>query len=1240
MKILYKKHRISLLLIASILLFIFAFILNNNEAKKGKYLINVNLIQNTLHENEKNLGKIISKIKLQILNKKDTSKLNKEWFFKNINYKIKEKYTILIFKNDSLNFWSNNTTPAPQSIQIFNIKNNTVLKLANGWYEVNKQTINDIKIVGLLKIKNNYYYDNKYLQSNFVLDANIPSDVLLSTTPMTIGKDIYNSKGKYAFSLIPPINLDDTEIKTLTPTIVLFLAIIFLLFFTNSILKTISDKKNSYLFSFFITIFLGVILLYISQLDSFNFLNINIELFKSKNLINPKLYSIKELLIFSSYLVFISINLFRILPIEEFAENKIKHKKLYTFILQTIVTFLAFIYFIGISNFVSFLTRNKEILINMRDILDINASTLPAYILISLLFFSNIFTLDLFVKLFNRISELKTILISISIILAIILISYNANLFNINYIQIIYFFSIVIILSLFRFIKQDLSYYSLILMIFTFTIFFVVFEDANIQEKDFVTQNKLIENLANERDEMAENFLQEINDRLVSDTTLTNKIIDISFDQDTKIISYLLRKYFYGFWEKYDLSVSLCGNTEFYGSENQAENCKGYYYNRFNEFGQKVQNTKFWFINDNSGKITYTGVIEVPLKTDSRNLKLYISLYEKLVSKRLGFPKLLTDKSSVNKIDYNNYSYAKYKNGELAVKFGNYSYDLIDLDFINKNKKRFYIQKNGYKHLVYKDKQGEKIVLSKEKNNIFDLVISFSYLFIFFNFLVFISIIFTDYRFAFKKFKFNFTNQIKFAMVFILVLSFIVFGAGTIYFALKQNKKVTTEEIADKVQSVLVELKHKLQYEEVLTPAWHTEKYDHLDELLAKFSKVFFSDINLYDTDGYLLATSRSKIFNKGLTGKQMNPKAFKMMSIIKKTEYIHREKIGKLEFLSIYTPLENDNNKIIAYINLPYFAKDDNLQNNISNVFIATINLYLVLFLITIFIAFIISTEISRPLRMLQSKFRAVQLGKKHKEIVYKKKDEIGELVKEYNLMVNKLQASAKKLAESERESAWREMAKQIAHEIKNPLTPMKLSIQFLQKSWYDKIENTEEFENRLNSVSETLIEQIDTLSAIASEFSSFAKMPKARKEEVEIVKKLTTVTQLFNNTQNIDISLKLNKIESLNIIADKEQISRVFINLIKNAIQAIPESKKGKIKITLKKSDTKATIIIEDNGNGIPDDKKERLFEPSFTTKTTGMGIGLAIVKNIVNSAGGEIWFESKINKGTRFYVEFLRI
>ncbi|MCF6242897.1 MAG: ATP-binding protein, partial [Bacteroidales bacterium] len=379
--------------------------------------------------------------------------------------------------------------------------------------------------------------------------------------------------------------------------------------------------------------------------------------------------------------------------------------------------------------------------------------------------------------------------------------------------------------------------------------------------------------------------------------------------------------------------------------------------------------------------------------------------------------------------------------------------------------------------------------------------------------------------------------------------------------------------------------------------------------------------------------SSRPEIFTKGLIGNLMNPEAYRQMRINEKVQYIQQEHIGNLEYTSAYALYRNDKNQKLAYLNLPYFTKPGALRKEISNLIVAVINMFVVLFIIAGAVAFFMSNKITQPLRMLQNKFMAVELGKQSEQINYDKKDEIGALVNEYNRMVIKLAENVELLAKTERESAWREMAKQVAHEIKNPLTPMKLSVQFLQRSWKDKDEN---FEKKMEKYTQALIDQINTLSNIANEFSSFAKMPKPQNQQVNLVEKLENTVNLFSHNENVSISLNLNNITELNIIADKEQIARVFNNLIKNAIQAIPSDRPGKIKVILQHKNDKALIIIKDNGGGISDEQKDKLFIPNFTTKSTGMGLGLPMVKQIIESAGGKIWFESKLSVGTEFYVE----
>ena len=292
---------------------------------------------------------------------------------------------------------------------------------------------------------------------------------------------------------------------------------------------------------------------------------------------------------------------------------------------------------------------------------------------------------------------------------------------------------------------------------------------------------------------------------------------------------------------------------------------------------------------------------------------------------------------------------------------------------------------------------------------------------------------------------------------------------------------------------------------------------------------------------------------------------------------------------------------------------------------------LYVLLLLVSIIVAIFISNQITRPLVLIQENLRKMQLGKRSEPIYYKGNDEIGSLVKEYNKKVDELAVSADLLARSERESAWREMAKQIAHEIKNPLTPMKLNIQHLLRA---KGKN-EEYNDYLERVSSTLIEQIDNLSNIATEFSNFAKIPTARKQVFKLVEQLRKVIDIFDTHQG-DIEFHTGGLEYLEVNIDREQFSRAIINLLKNAIQSVPAERKAKIIINLSRREHHAIISVTDNGSGIPEGLQDKLFSPSFTTKSGGMGLGLAIVKNIVENFSGHVWFETEQDKGSTFYLE----
>ncbi|MDR2038212.1 MAG: HAMP domain-containing histidine kinase [Bacteroidales bacterium] len=436
------------------------------------------------------------------------------------------------------------------------------------------------------------------------------------------------------------------------------------------------------------------------------------------------------------------------------------------------------------------------------------------------------------------------------------------------------------------------------------------------------------------------------------------------------------------------------------------------------------------------------------------------------------------------------------------------------------------------------------------------------------------------------------------------------------------------------MQSVHNQLNNFLIFEKTTNPNW-TEDNDDLVEPLMALRSTFFTDINLFDVHGELIATSLPDIFDKGLISTQINPDAFIKLTFSQKASIIEKEDIGKLSYTSVYEPIVDGKNNVIAFLNLPYFTQQDDLREEISSVVLAVTNFYMVIILLTVIISIVVSNQITQPLNMLQEKFRNIKLGEKNEPIRYNKNDEIGGLVKEYNRAIEELARSASRLARSERESAWREMAKQIAHEINNPLTPMKLSIQHLKRAWDNK---SERFDEYMEKISHSLVEQIDALSFIATEFSNFAKMPVAQNQLIDLITRIDDVVPLFATGDNKRaFHTNYHGLQNATIYADREQISRVFINLFKNALQAIPKDRPADIHVDVLKLNQMIWVRIKDNGMGIPEEMQEKIFRPNFTTKSSGMGVGLTIVRNIIESAGGTISFRTKQNEGTTFIISF---
>ena len=336
---------------------------------------------------------------------------------------------------------------------------------------------------------------------------------------------------------------------------------------------------------------------------------------------------------------------------------------------------------------------------------------------------------------------------------------------------------------------------------------------------------------------------------------------------------------------------------------------------------------------------------------------------------------------------------------------------------------------------------------------------------------------------------------------------------------------------------------------------------------------------------------------------------------------------VGK--FQASYSVLKNDAGEKYAILFFPYF-QDVSFAESELNVFLSTLyQIYFIMLVVTIVLAYFISRFVTRSIETIRVKIGQTGLLKKNEKIYLNNATkEIDSLVNSYNKMIDDLEDSAERLAKTEREQAWQEMAKQVAHEIKNPLTPMRLTVQSFQKNSGLK---SEDEKLKLNDFCEILIEQIDTMSNVATSFSDFATLPKTQLEKTDIVEATKKVVEIFE--QN-NITLETSN-ENIFVKLDKEQWIRVMTNLIKNSIQSIPYDRESNIQVKITESSKKIKIVVSDNGLGVSKKNREKIFEPKFTTKSDGMGLGLGIVRSIITSHRGKISYKSKNNKGTDFTI-----
>lgn len=466
-------------------------------------------------------------------------------------------------------------------------------------------------------------------------------------------------------------------------------------------------------------------------------------------------------------------------------------------------------------------------------------------------------------------------------------------------------------------------------------------------------------------------------------------------------------------------------------------------------------------------------------------------------------------------------------------------------------------------------------------------------------------------------------------MLFLTLIASILIAAVSIYQFKKEAREYHQDRLERKENAIVEHINYVLQN---TTYPLSTENIPLIfKEKIYEISDVHSMELNFYNLKGDLLLSSKA-VFKQDKEAPKINSSTLKILESTIDKRYVEFKTIDSLKMRYSYSYIKDNKFKPLAILNLPYEEDTDFYDNELQNFLIRFGQVYAFMFLIAIALSYFLSSYITKSLKVISDKIKETELNQLNERIVLEEgSKEINLLVQAYNSMVDKLEESASKLAQSEREQAWREMAKQVAHEIKNPLTPMRLTVQSFQMRFN---ENDPDVKKKLDDYSKTLIQQIDTMSSVANAFSNFASMPAQQNETLNVVKIVELSLEIFNEN-----FIQFSSSEE-EIIArlDRTQLIRVITNLVKNAIQSIPEEQESKqVQVNVFRDNEDVKIMVKDNGKGISSENKARIFEPKFTTKSSGMGLGLAIIKNIIENYNGTITFESEENKGTEFLVSF---
>lgn len=754
-------------------------------------------------------------------------------------------------------------------------------------------------------------------------------------------------------------------------------------------------------------------------------------------------------------------------------------------------------------------------------------------------------------------------------------------------------------------------------------------------QKSQEIKRKFANSLLPGNDNYAEFVLDESLKALEQDVRLTKMFRDstVSYEQ---IQRYILENHLSSYFDSYQIQILP------YRRQDAAQNIKpnssyemsyeGYREN-YHKIYYETDYENVMFINNPGINLIkrYLGFAEINNdKKDPLAGYVVIDLKQRRSVPNNVYPELLVDQSVPTSIETRDYSYAVYDDNHLVYSVGTYNYEkYFDVSLFTKDElTKDELLYNGSNHLAVWGGFKRIVVVSNPAYSVRDIFSNFAFLLLLLILCIVGAIIVVTLVNRYRNTKASFSTRIQIYLNIAFFLPLFTVSLTTLSILRNTYQEDFNNSFINKTEGVGLNIaKHLEDYRD------SKKSQEALSQAITDIAQYVEVDVNVFDPKGKLIASSQPGIYERGgVLSPYINPKALFSIKEERNRKVLLPESVGKLQYKSVYVPIKSYENELLGIVSIPFFDAKYNLDRKLMDVLSTIINIFASIFIVFLVLSYFAAQILTVPLRLITQTIRKTTFNNYSQPLEWDSNDEIGLFITEYNKMLKKLDDSKEALARSQKESAWREMARQVAHEIKNPLTPMKLTLQHMQvrlEGQSDKIKSlfTRSFD--------MLLTQIETLSDIATSFSSFAKMPIPKTERFEIAEVMRGSRDLYES-ENIQLETEIAP-GNYYVRGDKKLMGRIFTNLIKNAIESVPEERQAHIRIRLSSTvEGVVKLAFHDNGSGIPEDLQDKVFIPNFSTKSTGSGIGLAVAKRGIEHAGGRIWFETEADKGTSFFIE----